>query len=260
MEKKYFFFDIDGTLCVKNPLGLGYYLPESTKMALDLLRENGHFIAIATGRGYALAKPVMDELNIHNMVHDGGNGITIEGQCLGIEPLDFEKCVKLVEECDQKGFAWSISFDNSRTRYAKDSRFLDETKDYDFMETVEIKDLNLRDYNEIFKVYIASHYPEELTIETLKDLPWCRYGPTYIFVEPIDKSVGIERIIKHFGADIKDVVVFGDGRNDLSMFRPEWTSVAMGNACDELKEKASYITTDADKDGIYNACKHFGWI
>mgnify|MGYP002512777165 FL=1 len=171
MNRKFFFFDIDGTLCVKNPLGLGNYLPESTKMALDLLRENGHFIAIATGRGYALAKPVMDELNIHNMVHDGGNGITIEGQCLGIEPLDFEKCVKLVEECDQKGFAWSISFDNSRTRYTKDSRFLDETKDYDFMETIEIKDLNLRDYNEIFKVYIASHYPEELTIETLKDLP-----------------------------------------------------------------------------------------
>lgn len=260
MDKKYFFFDIDGTLCVKNPLGLGNYMPDSTKQALKELRENGHFIAIATGRGYALARPVMDELNILNMVHDGGNGITIDGQCLGIEPLDFEKCVKLVDECNEKGFAWSISFDNSRTRYTTDSRFLDETKDYDFMDTVEIKDLNLLDYKEIFKVYIASHYPEELTIETLKDLPWCRYGPTYIFVEPIDKSVGIERIIKHFGADLKDVVVFGDGRNDLSMFRPEWTSVAMGNACDELKEKATYVTTDANQDGIYNACKHFGWI
>ena len=28
----------------------------------------------------------------------------------------------------------------------------------------------------------------------------------------------------------------------------------------ELKEKADYITTDCDKDGIYNACKHFKWI
>ena len=44
------------------------------------------------------------------------------------------------------------------------------------------------------------------------------------------------------------------------MFRPEWLNIAMGNARAELKEKADYITTDCDKDGIYNACKHFKWI
>ena len=54
--------------------------------------------------------------------------------------------------------------------------------------------------------------------------------------------------------------MFGDEKNDLSMFIDEWTSIAMGNAIDELKEKATYITSDADDDGIYNACKHFGWI
>ena len=40
----------------------------------------------------------------------------------------------------------------------------------------------------------------------------------------------------------------------------EWTSIAMGNAIDELKEKATYVTTPCDQDGIYNACVHFGWI
>ena len=44
------------------------------------------------------------------------------------------------------------------------------------------------------------------------------------------------------------------------MFIPEWTSIAMGNGIDELKKKATYVTTDADKDGIYNACLHYGWI
>ena len=29
---------------------------------------------------------------------------------------------------------------------------------------------------------------------------------------------------------------------------------------DELKEKATYVTTPCDQDGIYNACVHFGWI
>ena len=43
--------------------------------------------------------------------------------------------------------------------------------------------------------------------------------------------------------------MFGDGSNDVSMFLPEWTCVAMGNAIDELKARADFVTTDADKDG-----------
>lgn len=45
-------------------------------------------------------------------------------------------------------------------------------------------------------------------------------------------------MVEHLGGDVKDVVVFGDEKNDLSMFIPEWTSIAMGNGIDELKKKA----------------------
>ncbi|MDD7666060.1 MAG: HAD hydrolase family protein, partial [Dialister sp.] len=51
-----------------------------------------------------------------------------------------------------------------------------------------------------------------------------------------------------------------DGMNDCTMFRPEWFSIAMGNAKPQLKEKAKYITSRADEDGIYEACRRFGWI
>jgi len=54
--------------------------------------------------------------------------------------------------------------------------------------------------------------------------------------------------------------VFGDGTNDVCMFGQGWFSVAMGNACDALKAKADYITDAVDQDGLWNACKHFGWI
>lgn len=43
--RKYFFFDIDGTLTNSNPGGI--ILP-STFETLDKLRKNGHFVAIAT--------------------------------------------------------------------------------------------------------------------------------------------------------------------------------------------------------------------
>ena len=64
--------------------------------------------------------------------------------------------------------------------------------------------------------------------------------------------------MNHFGADRRDAIVFGDSENDLSMFTDEWTKVAMGNAVQALKDRADYITTDADRDGIYNACAALG--
>jgi hypothetical protein len=42
------------------------------------------------------------------------------------------------------------------------------------------------------------------------------------------------------------------------MFIDEWTSVAMGNAEPELKTKADLVTTDIDRDGIWNACLQLG--
>ena len=87
-----------------------------------------------------------------------------------------------------------------------------------------------------------------------------RYGDGCVLYEPMEKALGIRNMLDYFGMKPNQAVVFGDGYNDLSMFRPEWLNIAMGNARAELKEKADYITTDCDKDGIYNACKHFKWI
>ena len=56
------------------------------------------------------------------------------------------------------------------------------------------------------------------------------------------------------------VRVFGDDYNDLVMFDERFYRIAMGNACDELKAKADYITDRNTSDGIYNACRVHGWI
>ena len=66
--------------------------------------------------------------------------------------------------------------------------------------------------------------------------------------------------IRWYKADIKDVVVFGDGENDLVMFKKEWTSIAMGNGVEDLKKKADFVTKDSTDDGIEYSCRHFGWI
>ena len=43
---------------------------------------------------------------------------------------------------------------------------------------------------------------------------------------------------------------FGDFVNDLDMFRVCKFSVAMGNACDEIKKNANFITYSNDNNGV----------
>ena len=254
--KKYFFFDIDGTLSTGFPEP---YVPESTRRTLKKLEENGHFLAIATGRSQAKAVDLLDELGFDNMVSDGGNGITINRELLHIEPLNKENCIALLKEADSRNIPWGVSIDNSKTRYTKNNDFVDVTEDV-YMTTIVDPDLDIEKIDTYYKLYIACKPEEDNTLVSLKNLPFVRFHDAYFFVEPDDKSVGIRAVMDHFGAPYKDVVVFGDQKNDLKMFRDEWTSIAMGNAIYELKEKADFVTKDADKDGIEYACKHFGWI
>jgi hydroxymethylpyrimidine pyrophosphatase-like HAD family hydrolase len=191
------------------------------------------------------------------MVSDGGYGVTIGGRLLGIDPLPKEKIVRLVRECQQKGFAWGIQTDNSVVRLVPDGRFERETHDA-YMASRIVTGLDPEDYPELFKAYVSCSREQEETLAALKDLPHYRFFKEYVFIEPMDKAVGIRRVMDHFGAPYRDVVVFGDSENDLSMFCDDWTKVAMGNAIEALKEKADYVTQDVEADGIYRACEALG--
>ncbi len=255
MRKKYLFFDIDGTLAIS---GYGQTrIPDSTKYALRKLKEAGHFIAISTGRAQFMAVSIMKELGFHNMVSDGGMGITINDELLGITPLNRDLVIALVKECIQKDFIWGLQTDNSNTRKVPDNRFMDYTHDT-YLESEIVDGLDPADYPEIYKMYVACAPGDEEQLETLKLPPWCRFHKQYIFVEPTDNAFGIRKVLAHFGGDPADVVVFGDAKNDLSMFIDDWTCVAMGNGCDEIKARADFITRDVDDDGILYACEELG--
>ncbi len=256
-EKKYVFFDIDGTLAMGRPGN--QYVPESTTRAIEELKRRGHFVAIATGRSHYMAEGYRKQFGFDHMVSDGGNGVTIDGKVLHIHPLDRDKCLALIRECDEKGFSWAIQPEDSRTRYAPTEQFYEDTKDI-YIQTKVVKNMDLKDYPNIYKMYVACREEEESQIEMLGKMPTVRYHEDYVFIEPTDKYRGIREVVEYVGGDIRDVVVFGDGTNDLSMFLPVWTSVAMGNAVDELKERADYVTDDIDRDGIYKALVHLGLI
>lgn len=256
-RKRYIFFDIDNTLAVGTPGR--QYIPDSAVRAINGLRRSGHFTAIATGRAHAMAEDYRRKLGFENMVSDGGYGLTIDGVLRELRPLPYEACLALVEECKAKNIPWAIQVDDSKVRLAPDNQFSEVSHDI-YMETKVVKGLDPHQYKDIYKLFVAGPYLVENTLVSLQNLPYCRYHDSYFFVEPTDKAYGIRRMVTMLGAETKDVIVFGDGLNDLSMFTKEWTCVAMGNAVPQLKAKADFVTKDAADDGILYACMHLGLL
>ena len=48
--------------------------------------------------------------------------------------------------------------------------------------------------------------------------------------------------------------------NDFEILQTAGLGIAMGNAMDELKEVADYVTSSVGEDGIWNACEHFNFF
>ena len=55
-------------------------------------------------------------------------------------------------------------------------------------------------------------------------------------------------------------MAFGDGGNDIAMLQHVGIGVAMGNAMEDVKASADFVTTSVDEDGVVVALRHFGLI
>ena len=86
-----------------------------------------------------------------------------------------------------------------------------------------------------------------------------RWYPAFadVTAKGVDKGKGVKSVAKYCGFSISEVMAFGDGGNDISMLKYVGTGVAMGNAKDDVKAIADYITDSVQEDGIVSALKHF---
>lgn len=64
------------------------------------------------------------------------------------------------------------------------------------------------------------------------------------------KGTACEAMCQNLSVDYKDTYAFGDGVNDIEMLQLVNNGIAMGNASNEVKEKASFITDSVLNDGI----------
>ena len=254
MKRKYFFFDIDGTLTDNST----HKIVPSAKEAVRRLQEEGHFTAIATGRAWYKTKKFAKNIGIDNVVCCGGGGLVLKGELQSNEPLDHAAALSIIRHAEEAGIGYIVMLEDSDDVYMKDYRFLEQAGFRRELTTYHYDlHMDLQNRN-ILKIYLA--YRAETEPEWVNELGHLRLHKEYVVFQYDAKKEGILRMMKAVNGDLSDVVVFGDDTNDLVMFDPVWTSIAMGNAVDALKEKADYVTDRNVDHGIWNACVRNGWI
>ncbi|MGY8665329.1 HAD family hydrolase [Bradyrhizobium sp. UFLA05-109] len=77
----------------------------------------------------------------------------------------------------------------------------------------------------------------------------------YLDVTPpgCNKGTFVQSIARRLGISTDAVATIGDMQNDLAMFRVSGLSIAMGNATDNIKQQATYVTTTNEQEGFAGA-------
>jgi transaldolase len=86
-----------------------------------------------------------------------------------------------------------------------------------------------------------------------------RSQPHYLDVTNPDanKGVVIERLSRYLKIPLERIAVLGDQANDVLMFKRSGLSIAMGNASDEVKSQAQFVTTSYSEEGFANAIEQY---
>ena len=81
------------------------------------------------------------------------------------------------------------------------------------------------------------------------------------FIDVMKKGCSKKNAIYYLADKLKikkeEIIVMGDGSNDLSMFECAGLKIAMENANEKLKEKADFITASNNDNGVAKAIQKF---
>lgn len=251
------FFDVDGTLLSHKSKSV----PESAREALQELKAAGIRCIVATG----CQIQEMEKLPIRDLSFDGY--ITLNGQLI----LDSEK--RPLHGTPIRGQVKEYLLDLFAEHtipilmVEQERVFLNFVDDrvVRVQEAISspIPPLGAYEGGEIYQACAYLADGEEQVLEPIAgDCVMTRWslGGVDIIAKGGGKLTGIRRYLEENGIAPEEIIAFGDGENDMEMLRFAGIGVAMGNADEEVKQCADFVTADIDADGIALALKHFGLI
>ena len=253
------FFDIDGTLLSHRTNSV----PASALRALEALRQKGILTFMATGRHISMLRQLkaLEGLQFDGVVSLNGQYCCDESGIIYHCPLETSAVAALLDYLKAHPHP-CILVEADRMYINFHNALVEQVQAAIHSEMPELGNLD-RGYTQ--PIYQAILYMSEENLAKLPPLPGIKLtrwnlGGADLIPAKGGKAAGITKLLEHYGIDKSETLAFGDGENDVDMFRAVGISVAMGNACAEAKEAADYVTDDIDQDGIWNALKHFGVI
>lgn len=250
--------DVDGTIILQDET-MSPGVPE----AVARVRDSGHIVTIATGRSWPATEHWVETLEITPEFVVCSNGaVTMrrvgdEWERWSVETFDPRQVLSLLTERLPEAH-YMVELGNGQRL------FTGEVGDWTLEggRQVDLEELGALPVSRV--VVVSPDHDEEdfhrLVAETgLNEVSYAIGWTAWLDIAPqgVDKGSALARVHAELGIDGGEVMVVGDGRNDIGMF--EWArslggrAVAMGQAPAEVKDAAGEVTGDVEDGGLAQA-------
>ncbi len=268
MKVKLIAIDLDGTL-----LNSANQISAETMRALEVAHSQGIKIVLASGRPLSGVMPYEEELglkgkdNEYAVVFNGAVIQNLAGQVLMSQEMDYRDFNIMLRL--QRLSHVNLHFETTECFWTLDRNL-----------SVQMQ-INAAFTNNDIRVRRRDEIPQNFTfnkvgftcdknsdqIEKLwNSIPDWAFQ-SYDIVRSLYNVIELNAIGASKGNAVMDlaerlkisqnqVMIFGDQGNDLSMFQnPNFQKIAMGNAIEEIKKRADFVTDDNDHNVIAKALK-----
>lgn len=260
--------DIDGTLVNKDGI-----ISSEDKEALTRAGDSGIRVSLSTGRVAQACLSIIDQLSLHgcHIFFDGALVSNPEnGKEIYVEPIGQEIVEQMVEFAHRHNINLELY---SATRYfvEQETWGTNIRRQFFGLEPIVVDFTSLWQKERIIKgtVTVRSaegrakvadfyHYFEgRLRFSWTKTPAYPEADFINLIAPQVSKGKALEALASHLGIALTEVVAVGDGTNDISLLSKAGLGVAMGNAPDEVKALADYVTLDVDHNGVAEAIGKF---
>lgn len=249
--------DIDGTLL--NSRG---ELPDKHKQAIRHAMNSGIHVVFATGRYHMQTEWIIEAVDYRGILVSSDGAVTIDvptRKVIHEYAFHVSGVTPLIRVCRERGLHCSICTAFDYYVESIDETHMENCQRYGIRYTFHDDLLALPDPVMKFTVSDPSGtggwqdiaLPQNLRIKT--DAP---HFKEYVHAQA-SKTNALSQVLRFLSIEPAEMIAIGDFYNDVDMLEYAGVGIAMGNAPDELKDRANDITSSNDEDGVYYALQKY---
>ena len=265
-------FDLDGTTLIKHK-----YISERNMQAFRTALKKNILLVPATGRLHSfMPKAVLEIGDIPYFITSNGASVydCQHNTCIYSNYLDIDTTVRVLKYLSTQNVYFELyiqgevyiidePIENILEKLAvkeKEAFFLQKTfvKVKDFFKLLEEKKIGPEKINlPSIPVKLRNEIWEYLS--SFKEIKLTSSFPQNIEINnaTANKGNALKFLSEKLNIKPEEIFAVGDNGNDIEMLKHAGISVAMGNASQEVKKIAAYITDSCEEDGVAKAIEKF---